>query len=114
MAIQVSDVTLISVSAVAANLATMGISEQQRDTVRIIEIVGGLLTAQLARRNITKAAGAGIMVGALVGYVNDFLGIGGGTRRRVRTAPTYTQLVYNPPPKTSVVNDDIFKEEFII
>jgi len=75
MAITITDVTVISVSAVGTNLITSALPDDARNTIRIIEIVGGLMMAQLAKKPNIKAGGAGIMTGALVGFVDDLLGI---------------------------------------
>jgi hypothetical protein len=111
MAITVGDVTIISVTAVGANLITSRIPSESRDTIRIIEIVGGLLTAQIAKRANTKAAGAGIMVGALVGYVNDLLGISAITKRvEVYQKTQSLPVFYN----TGQTRNNIYSESYII
>ena len=112
MAITVGDITIISVTAVGANLITSRIPKESRDTIRILEIVGGLLTAQLAKRANTKAAGAGVMTGALVGYVNDLLGISAITKQ----VTYYPQALYQPINYnySKDIDKDIFKESYII
>lgn len=89
MAVNVRDVTLISVSAVGTDFITSVFPRETRNTFRIAEIIGGLLTVQLARRSNPKAVGAGIMTGALVGFVEDTL--------RLRTDQLIRSQTNSPP-----------------
>jgi hypothetical protein len=77
MAINIIDVTVISISAVGTNLITNAFSSDTKNTIRIVEIVGGLVTAQFAKKQVTKAIGVGVLTGALVNFVNGIFGICG-------------------------------------
>lgn len=92
--ITVTDVTVISVSAVGVNLITSALPSNSRNTIRIIEIVGGLMMAQLAKKPNIKAGGAGIMTGALVGFVNDLLGLNR-TEENVKTEKNVISTIGN-------------------
>lgn len=85
MAVTIKDVTLISVSSVATEFVTSAFPRETRNTFRIVEIVGGLLTVQLARPSNTKAVGAGVMTGALIGFINDTLRLQAGKKAAYTT-----------------------------
>lgn len=76
MAMNLTEISILSVSAVTTNLVNTAFPKDSRNTVRIIEIVGGLATSQLSKKSNTKAAGVGVLTGALISFINDLFGIG--------------------------------------
>lgn len=75
MAFTIKEVTVISLSAVGTNLVNNILTTPVKNTARVVEIVGGLVTAQFAKSAVAKAAGVGVLTGALVNFVNGVFGI---------------------------------------
>jgi len=75
MAFTIKEVTVISLSAVGTNVVTNMIPNSLKNTTIVVEVVGGLVTAQFARRSTIKSIGVGVFMGALISYVNGVLGV---------------------------------------
>lgn len=84
----VADTLIISLAAATASFVNRAFPRQNRDTARVVEIVGGLLVTQLAKNTMSKNVGAGAVVGALVGFVEEAL--------QVRTEGFTTSTVPSP------------------
>lgn len=96
MASSINEVTIISVSAVGTNLVNSIFSTTTKNTLRIVEIFGGFATSQFAKSSSTKAAGVGILTGALVDIVSGVFKTYGTGYYSPKSRSYYTNYTKNP------------------